>query len=114
MNQIHSNLTKGGCGGMVDATDLKSVGLWLVRVRLPPPVYQRVMRILAEESCLYSLTEKEGGVLWMEVESGTTAVFTVGFPLNSAEQAAFLERREAFLHELAFQVIDAPDAFRSR
>jgi hypothetical protein len=72
------------------------------------------MKILAEESCLYCLTEKEDGNLWMEVECGTTAVFTIAFGLNPAEQAAYLERGEAFLHELAFQVIDAPDAFRSR
>lgn len=72
------------------------------------------MRILAEESCLYCLTEKEGGILWMQVECGTTAVFTIAFGLNSSERAAFLERGAAFLHDLAFQVIDAPDAFRSR
>lgn len=72
------------------------------------------MKILAEESCLYCLTEKEGGVLWMEVECGTTAVFTVGFPLNSAEEENFRGHGGAFLHELAFQVIDRPDAFRSR
>lgn len=72
------------------------------------------MRILAEESCLYCLTEKEGEVLWMDVECGTTAVFTIGFPLNSEELAGFRDRGEAFLHDLAFQVIDRPDAFRSR
>ena len=31
-------------GGMVDTTDLKSVGLRAVRVQVPPPVDQRVTR----------------------------------------------------------------------
>ena len=30
-------LVLGGCGGMVDTTDLKSVGFSVVRVRVPPP-----------------------------------------------------------------------------
>lgn len=51
---------------------------------------------------------------WMEVECGTTALFTIGFFLNPDEQAAFRTRGTAFLHELAFQVIDAPEEFRSR
>jgi hypothetical protein len=48
----------GGCGGMVDATDLKSVVLLGVRVRVPPSAPVQIAGLLPFSSM--ALTEAAG------------------------------------------------------
>lgn len=72
------------------------------------------MEELLNEPCLFSLNRDGGGVLYLEVECGTTAVFLVKLRLSSEEKAEFEKRGASFITDLAWSVRDRPDHYLKR
>lgn len=72
------------------------------------------MEELLSEPCLFSLTRDGGGVLYLEVECGTTAVFLVKLRLTEEEKAEFERRGASFVTDLAWTVRDRPDDYLKR
>ncbi|TLD68648.1 hypothetical protein FEM03_21650 [Phragmitibacter flavus] len=72
------------------------------------------MKVLAQELGLFMLGEKSDGELLLEVECGTTAVFTVAVKLNDEERLGYESGGVDFIKPLAWKVHDRPDDYLRR
>ena len=73
-----------------------------------------MMEILEHDHCFYILSQdKESGEYRLEVECGTTAVFTVTIKLNDREIAMYLQDKES-IRTLAYKILDYPSEYISR
>ncbi len=73
-----------------------------------------MIEILEQEHAFYTLSrDTESNEHILEVECGTTAVYTVSIKLTAGEIAKYQSDRN-FVRILAYQILDNPDAFLGR
>ena len=70
--------------------------------------------ILEHDHCFYMLSREDGtGDHYLEVECGTTAVFTMTIKLNKNEIAKYSQDKES-IRALAYKILDYPQEYISR
>lgn len=71
------------------------------------------MNTLITKSWQYTLYEKEGK-LFLAVDCGTVAIYTITIELSEQEKATYTEMGESYIDILASQIAYSPNDFISR
>ena len=72
------------------------------------------MKLILDENCNFRLYEEENLDLKLEVECGTTSVYDFAVMLEDEERQQFAKLGAKFIRELADQIRDRPEDFRTR
>lgn len=69
--------------------------------------------ILLQEDWIYTLYRKDDS-LYLAVECGTIAVFTVTVELTADEKKRFEEQGEPYIQRMAYAIMYSPSSFTDR
>jgi hypothetical protein len=72
------------------------------------------MKELHSENCLHVLKQDDTNRLLLEVECGTTAVFTLTIELNEKERQIFERQGAPYVSALAWRIHDDPESYLER